>query len=128
MTHKVTLIITSLLAMLLTTFHHSDDVVRGMAPGGLNNLVPVVFLLIWLWGTLMLAERRSGYVITLVASLLASGLPLVHMIGSGLTNAKIASAGGAFFFAWTLIALSVTAGFSVILSVRGLWNLRRKTR
>jgi hypothetical protein len=32
--------------------------------------------------------------------------------------------GGAFFFAWTLIALGVTV-FSVILSTRGLWSLQR---
>ena len=91
MKHAVILTITSLLSMLLTTFHHSDDVVRGMAPAGLNNLIPVVFLLVWLYGTLMLAERRAGYVIILVASLLASGLPLVHMIGSGLAGPRIGS-------------------------------------
>ena len=119
------LVVTSLLSMLLTTFHHSDDVVRGMAPPGLSNLVPVVFLLVWLYGTLILAERRSGYVINLVASLLASGLPLVHMIGSGLAGKRIGSPDGAFFFAWTLITLGVTAGFSVILSVRALWSLRQ---
>jgi hypothetical protein len=32
---------------------------------------------------------------------------------------------GRFFFVWTLMALGVTALFSVILSLRGLWNLRR---
>jgi hypothetical protein len=31
---------------------------------------------------------------------------------------------GDFFFIWTLLALSVTALFSVILSVRGPWSLR----
>jgi hypothetical protein len=121
----VTLITVSLLAMLFTSFHHVDDVVRGMAPSGLTNLVPVVFLLVWLYGTLVLAERRSGYVIILVASILASGLPIVHMVGSGLAGKRIGSPNGAFFFAWTLIALGVTAAFSVILSARGLWSLRR---
>jgi hypothetical protein len=126
MSQNTILIATSLLAILLTTFHHSDDVVRGMAPAGLNgNLVPVIFLLVWLYGTLVLAERRSGYVINLVASIVASGLPLIHMIGSGLAGKRIGSSDGAFFFAWTLIALGVTANFSVILSVRGLWSLRR---
>ena len=121
----VTLITVSLLAMLFTSFHHADDVARGMAPSGLSNLVPVVFLLVWLYGTLVLAERRSGYVIILVASILASGLPIVHMVGSGLAGKRIGSPNGAFFFAWTLIALGVTAAFSVILSARGLWSLRR---
>ncbi|MCA1614479.1 MAG: hypothetical protein LC800_10175 [Acidobacteria bacterium] len=32
---------------------------------------------------------------------------------------------GEFFFVWTLIALGVTTLFSVILSARGLWSLRR---
>ena len=36
---------------------------------------------------------------------------------------NIAKSSGAFFFVWTLIALGVTALFSVILSARGLWTL-----
>ena len=120
------LTVTSLVSILLTTFHHADDVARGMAPAGLSgNLVPVIFLLVWLYGTLVLAERRSGYVINLVGSVIASGLPLLHMVGSGLAGKRIGSADGAFFFAWTLVALGVTANFSAILSVRGLWALRR---
>jgi hypothetical protein len=34
----------------------------------------------------------------------------------------IAKSSGAFFFIWTLLALGVTALFSVILSMRGLWE------
>jgi len=37
----------------------------------------------------------------------------------------IAKSSGGFFFVWTLLALGVTAVFSVILSARGLWSLRR---
>jgi hypothetical protein len=125
--HNVMLTITSLLSLLFISFHHADDVVRGMAPGKFSNLVPVLFLLVWLYGTLVLAGRRSGYVIILVLSLLASGIPVVHMRGSGLVGGKINSSGdfGEFFFVWTLIALDVTALFSVILSAHGLWSLRR---
>jgi hypothetical protein len=47
------------------------------------------------------------------------------MIGSGLVGGDIAKSNGAFFFVWTLIALGVTTLFSVILSARGLWSLRR---
>ena len=126
MKNNVMLAIGSLLSILFFTFHHADDVVRGMAPGGLSNLVPVIFLVVWLYGTtLVLAERRSGYVIILVLSLLGLGIPVLHMTGSGLVGGDIASSGGAFFFVWTLIALGVTALFSVILSARGLWSLRR---
>lgn len=120
--------IASLLSILLMTFHHADDIARGMAPGGLINLVVVLILIVWLYGTLMLAERRAGCIIILAASLLASAMPIVHMMGDGLAGGRVASSGGAFFFVWTLIALNVTALFSIILSARGLWHLQRKTK
>jgi hypothetical protein len=119
------LTIASLLSILFFSFHHADDVVRGMAPGGLSNLVPVIFLVIWLYGTtLVLAERRSGYIIILVVSLLGSGIPAIHMTGSGFVGGDITNTSGAFFFVWTLIALGVSTIFSVILSARGLWSLK----
>ncbi len=124
MKHNVMLTSASLLSILFTSFHHADDVVRGMAPGQYSNLVPVFFLLVWLYATLVLDGRRSGYVIICVASLLAAGLPIVHMRGAGLVGGRIANTSGAFFFVWTLIMLGVTALFSLILSARGLWSLR----
>ena len=126
MKQNVILTITSLLTILFTTFHLTHDIVRGVSPGGLSNLPVVLVLVVWLYGTLVLAERRSGYVIMLVASLLASGLPVVHMTGKrGVVGGAIGESSGAFFFAWTLIALGVTAIFSVILSARGLRGLQR---
>jgi hypothetical protein len=83
----------------------------------------VPILVVWLYGTLVLTERRSGYVIILLGSLLGLAVPVVHMMGKGV-GGKIAQSSGGFFFVWTLLALGVTALFSVILSVRGLWNLR----
>jgi len=120
----VTLTITSLLSILFTTFHLTDDIVRGISPGRLSNLPVVLVLAVWLYATLVLVERRSGGVIILMMSLLASSLPVIHMTGSGGVTGGIKS-GGAFFFAWTLIALGVTAIFSVILSARGLWSPQR---
>ena len=116
---------TSMLLILFTSFHHVDDVVRGMAPGGFSNLIPSLFLLVLLFGTLVLAGRRSGYVVILLGSLLASCLPVIHMSGSGLVGgiAKRSGDFGEFFFVWTLIAIGVTALFSVILAARGLWSL-----
>ena len=38
MKHKVTLTITSLLSILFFAFHWADDIVRGMAPGGVSGL------------------------------------------------------------------------------------------
>jgi hypothetical protein len=117
------LTIASLLSILFTTFHLTDDVVRGMEPGGVSNMVGVLILVVWLYGTLVLVERRLGYVIILLGSLLGSVVPVVHMRGAGV--GEIAKSSGGFFFVWTLIALGVTAIFSVILSARGLWSLRR---
>jgi hypothetical protein len=126
MKHYVILTITSLLSILFTTFHLTDDIVRGMSPGGVANLAVVLVLVVWLYGTLVLAERRSGHVIILVASLLASGLPVVHMIGTGgMVGGAVAQSRGAFFFAWTLIALGVTALLSVVLAARGLRSPQR---
>jgi hypothetical protein len=125
MKQNVSLTTASLLSILFMTLHHTDDILRGMAPGGVINLVVVLILVVWLYGTLVLAERRSGHVIILVASLLVSAIPVVHMMGSGLVGGTIANSSGAFFFVWTLIALGVTAVFSVILSARELWNLQR---
>lgn len=125
MKHDGMLTIASLLSILFMTFHLTDDILRGMAPGGVINVAPVLFLVVWLYGTLVLAGRRSGYVIILVASLLGSGVPVIHMAGAGLAGGVIAKSSGAFFFVWTLMAFGVTTIFSVILSVRGLWSLQR---
>ena len=124
MKHNVTLTITSLLSILFMTFHVTDDIVHGMEPGGLSDLVLIVFIsVVWLYGTLMLAERRSGYVIIILGSLIGFVVPVIHMKGKGV--GEIAKASGGFLFVWTLLALGVTAIFSFVLSVRGLWRLRR---
>jgi hypothetical protein len=117
------LTITSLLSILFFTFHLSDDIVRGMEPGGVKNISGVLIMVVWLYGTLVLAERRSGYIIILLGSILGSGVPVAHMMGSGLVGGRIANSGGIFFWVWTLITLQVTAIFSLILSARGLWSL-----
>ena len=121
MRHNFMLTIASLLSILFLMFHLTDDIVRGMEPGTLSNLTAVPILVVWLYGTLVLAERRSGYVIILLGSLLGLVVPIIHMKGAGVGGA-IAKSSGGFFFIWTLIALGVTALFSIILSARGLWE------
>ncbi|HEX4946937.1 MAG TPA: hypothetical protein VFZ34_09745 [Blastocatellia bacterium] len=126
MNHKAMLTIASLLSILLFTFHLTDDIVRGFEKGGLSNLIAVPIFVVWLYATLVLAGRRSGYVIILLGSLLSLAVPILHMKGKGVGIASgIANSSGGFFFVWTLIALGVTALFSVLLSARGLWSLRR---
>src|SRR5262245_17978253 len=122
MKHTATLTVTSLLSVLILSFHLADDISRGMEPGTLSNFPGVLILAVWLYGTLVLAERRSGYVIMLLGSLLGSGIPVFHMMGAGV--ARIAKSGGGLFFVWTLLALGATAIVSLILSAYGLWRLR----
>ncbi len=125
MKHSVMLTITSLLSILLFSFHLADDIILGMEPGGLNNLIGgSLIMVVWLYGATVLAERRSGYIIMLVASLLSLGVPYLHMKGKGVGVAsKIAASSGHFRFVWMLLALGVLGLFSAILSARGLWSL-----
>lgn len=124
MKHGSMLTVASLLSVLLFTFHMADDIARGMEPGTVSNLPAVPICAAWLYGTLVLAERRSGHVIMLVGALLGMAVPVLHMMGSGVgVGGPIARSGGAFFFIWTLLALGVTALFSLILAARGLWRL-----
>ena len=116
------LIVTSLLSILLMTFHLSDDIVRGFEPGGVKNIIGVLILVVWLYGTTVLAGRRSGYIIILLGSIGGAGVPVVHMIGKGLVGGRLANSSGIYFWVWTLITLQVTAIFSLILSARGLWS------
>lgn len=122
MKRSVVLTIASLLSVLFVTLHVADDIVRGMEPGKLSDLIVLPILVVWLYGTLALAGKRSGYVIILLGSLLGLLVPVIHMKGAGVGGA-IAKSSGGFFFIWTLLALGVTALLSIVLSVRGLWEL-----
>jgi hypothetical protein len=121
MKQNVTLTIASLLSVLFMMFHMTDDIVRGMEPGTLSDLIVLPILVVQLYGTVVLAGKRSGYITLLVVSLLELVVPVIHMRGTGVGGA-IAKSNGAFFFIGTLLALGVTALFSVILSARGLWG------
>jgi len=113
----------SLVSILLLTLHLTHDIVLGISKAEPSNLTAVAIFVVLLYGTLMLAERRSGYVIMLLGGIIAAGMPALHMSAARFPE-RAASSGG-FFFVWTLFALGVTGVFSVILSARGLWSLRR---
>jgi len=79
MKQNITLTIASLLSILFITLHTADDIVRGMEPGTLFDLIVLPILAAWLYGTLALAGKRSGYVIILLGSIVpVSGLHLRH--------------------------------------------------
>lgn len=129
MKDNVTLTITSLLGILLCTFHLADDIVRGFEKGGVSNLLVVPIAIVWLYGTVVLAGRQSGYIIILLFSLFSLVVPIIHMKGRGVgVTSSIGHTSGAFFFVWTLLAIGVTGVFSFILSVRGLWSLPWRRR
>jgi hypothetical protein len=125
MKDKALLTITSLLSILLFAFHWADDIARGLAPGGVSGLGRVLILVVWPYGTLVLGEHRSGYVIMLLASICGLGILVLHMRGARLVGGRMAHSSGVFFWVWTLLVLGLTSTFSIILSGRGLWSLQR---
>jgi len=122
MKEDAVLVVASLLSILLLTLHITDDIVRGISKAEPSNIALLV-LVLFLYGTLVLAGRRSGYIIMLLVGLVAAAMPVMHM--SGAHYSEIARSTGGFFFVWALWALGGLGGFTFILSARGLWSLRR---
>lgn len=123
MTHTALLTISSLLSILFMTFHLADDILFGMSPAGLPNLIGVAILVAWLYGAVARAGQRAGYAVALLGSLFGLAVPVIHMNGTGgLIGGEIGRSGDAFFFVWTSLALAVTATFSAVLSGHALWR------
>jgi hypothetical protein len=129
MKQNLMLPIASLLLILLMTLHLTSDTIHakpGTPEAGGLTLVAVPILAIWLYGTLLLPQRRSGHIIMLIGSLLAILMPVAHVVSpAGIFHGAIARSSPAFLFVWTLHALGVLGLFAFILAVRGLWTLRR---
>ena len=122
MNPNATLTVTSLLSILLLTLHVTDDIVRGISKAEPANIALLV-LVVLLYGTLVLGERRSGHVIMLLVGLFAAGMPVIHM--RGVHYGEIAKSAGGFFFVWTLWALGGLGGLTFVLAARGLRSLHR---
>ena len=121
----------SLLSILLITIHLTGDILFRMAPAGLVNLLAVFIFVVQLYGTVVLAGRRAGYIIIFFGSVLGLLVPVIHMKGTrGVLGGDISTSGQAFLFVWTLLALGITATFSIILSASALLSLpwRRSRR
>lgn len=129
MKQNLMLPIASLLLILLTTLHLTSDTTYarpGTPEAGGSTLVVVPILAVWLYGTLLLADCRSGHIIMLIGSLIGIAMPVVHaMSPAGFFHGAIARSSPAFLFVWTLHALGVIGLFTFVLAVRGLWSLRR---
>jgi hypothetical protein len=126
MKHDLTLTITSLLSIVLVTFHLTEDIVRGIEPGTLATFNGVLMLATWLYGTLVLANRRSGYIVMMLGATLGIVVSIAHMRGVGLVGGRMVNAEGVYFWVFTQLSLGVTAVFSFFLAAQGLWSLRAK--
>ena len=121
----------SLLTILFMTFHLTGDILFRMAPAGLVNLLAVFIFVVQLYGTLVLGGRRAGYIIIFLGSVFGLIVPVLHMKGTrGVIGGDIGNSSQAFLFVWTILALGITATFSVILSASALLSLpwRRSRR
>ena len=120
MKENVPLTIASLLSIVFFTVHLTHDFVFGLdAMSRAGTFTFLLIMLVSLYGSVELAGRRLGYVITLLLGILAAVMPVLHTVGGP------RSAGRGFYFVWTLLALGASGVFSAVLSARGLWSMTR---
>jgi hypothetical protein len=125
MKQTTALLVTSLISIFLVLLHTSDDIVRGFEPGGLKHVQTILTMGVWLYGTVALTGRRSGYILMLLGAMLGTLVSIAHMLGAGLVGGRIANTDGMLLWVLTPLVLGVTATVSVALAARGLWSLRR---
>src|SRR5258708_19413900 len=121
MKHNTMLTVASLLSILFLTLHITDDIVRGISKAESSNTA-LLILAVFLYGTLVLPERRWGHVIILLIGLIAAAMPVIHMRGAH--YGEIAKSPGGFFFVWILWALGGLGGFTLVPSAPGRGDLR----
>jgi hypothetical protein len=119
------LTVSSLLSIFFLSLHLTSDFIHNAGEFSLGGLfISALILVFLLYGTLVLAGRRSGHVIMLLGALAALGMPVLHlMTASGIAGAI--DRPYAFIFVWTLLCLGVTGLCSFFLSLQGLVRLRR---
>jgi len=122
MNERVTLTVSSLVSIVLFSLHWADEVARGLEPGTLSAAGGLVILAVWLCALLVFRESRWGLVLVLFGSILASGVPILHMTGRGLVLGRYGTGSDMLFWVWTNIALGASGMLSVVLSARALWR------
>jgi len=122
MTDSTLLIRTSLLSVVLFVFHITGDIAMGYEKGSVLPVIPIA--VVFLYGALVLGERRSGHVIMLLGGLASAAMPVLHW-----KLAQVANSGSTgFFFVAVVLAMGVTGLFGFILAVQGLWSMSRHRR
>jgi hypothetical protein len=123
MNNKRMLIVASLLTLLLTIIHMSQDTIL-QAVGSVKYPIPVVVFAVWLCATLLLSDRIVGYIIMLLGGLIGAGMIVTH------SRTLVVGNSGGLFFVWTLFTLSTVGWLTAILAAREIWNaiLSRRAR
>lgn len=121
MNETVLLTRASLLSALLFSVHVVGDWRYGFDPMGPQNLGLCVILLVWVYVTLMLMERRWAQVIVLLLCLGTAAMPILHRRAF---NFEFFKRDGASLFLWTLAAMGTCGAFGALLAARAL--IRRR--
>ena len=115
MDRKKLLTITSLVSILLLTFHFTDDMAHGLDTPGPANLIAIAIVVIFSIGPLLLRTRLVGRILILLGAIGAIGTPVLHMQGKSFP--EIVRGPGGYFFFWTLLMLGVVGTLSLIVVV-----------
>src|SRR5580765_8044730 len=91
---------TTLITALFLTLHVADDIARGIDTIGLHSLIAMLVFGLWLYGTLDLSGRRSGYILQLLLSLLGLVVVILHLKGAHMS--QTAASSGGVVFVWGL--------------------------
>lgn len=121
-----TLLVSSLVAIILATFHLAEDALR--QPNSVSYPASVLILVVWLYGSVMMTGRSVGYLVCLLGGILASAMPFVHVVGSGGVIGGNSGGFAGFMSVWGLLLLGLVAALSTVLSARGLWLAFRGRR
>ena len=123
MNRRNLLTVTSLISILLLTFHFTDDMVHGLDTPGPANLIAIAIVVVFLIGPLLLRTSLAGRILILLSAIGAVGMPVLHMQGRSFP--EIVRGSGGFFFFWTLLMLGVIGTLSLIMVLLEFWDLRR---
>lgn len=118
---RVLLTGTTLVSALFLTLHVADDIARGIDSIGPHTLIPILVLGLWLYGTLVLSGRRSGYILRLLFAIIGLVAVIPHLNGAHMSQIAVSS--GGVLFVWGLFVLGTTSFMSLLLCVHGLLTL-----
>jgi hypothetical protein len=109
---------------VLLLIHLSGDIIYGFERGETIMALGVLAAGAWLAAVLAFGPR-AGYVLVLLLACVAPVVPLIHMSGTGIADDISGTDFGVFLFVCSTVSLGAIAPVSVVLSIKGLWRLRR---